>query len=187
MYVVAARGQAVRRRAELVQGAGLRPEAIDIPELALRNLCTLVPEDAAGMAFVHLTADSGLILLTRQGTLHLARRFPSGLRALAGGLAGDGNDLPPAAQRWLDTLVVEVQRSLDYFDGHFNQAPIGNLVLAPLPMPGVAGLVGSQLGLRARQLDLGETLTCAAPIPADWQAPCSLLIGAALRAEARAP
>ena len=88
----------------------------------------------------------------------------------------------------LDGLVVEVQRSLDYYDSHFSQAPIRHLVVAPLAVqvPGMTEYLARQLGLSARVVDLNAVVDSRASIDADLQARCVPVIGEALRVEVMA-
>jgi len=184
MYVVAARVPRVGEKAELARAAGLRLQVIDIPELAQRNVAACLPEDVAGVALLYLSARSGLITLTRQRTLYLARRIDVGLGEVIteGASAADRK-----VREWLDTLVVEVQRSLDYYERSFAQPPVANLVIAPLAhmVDGIAGYLGEQLGIAVRLLDLNEIIDSKVPIEVELQAHCFPVIGAALRSEER--
>ncbi len=184
MYVVAARVPRVGEKTELARAAGLRVQVVDIPELAQRNIAAALPEDVAGVALLHLGARSGLLTLTRQGTLYLARRVETGLEALPDG--GGGAD-HPEVRDWLDTLVVEVQRSLDYYESHFAQAPISALVLAPLarPVEGAVDYLAGQLAPAVRLLDLDDLIDMRRPLEPELQARCFPVIGAALRHEER--
>ena len=40
--------------------SGLKLDIIDIPELALRNIASLMPEDIGGVVLVYLGNDNGL-------------------------------------------------------------------------------------------------------------------------------
>lgn len=177
MYAVVARSSVVRERVALLTGAGLNLEVIDIPELALRNIASLLPEDIAGVALLYLGRRSGLITVTRQGTLYLSRRIELGWESL-GSSTGE-------AQPRLDRIVVEVQRSLDYYESHFSQPSIGSVVVAPLPEPlqGVPEYLGAQLGVAVRGMDLNALIDVEEPVPAADQYRCVLAVGAALRHE----
>lgn len=181
LYAVAARDVAVKRLAEIHDGAGLALEVIDIPEFALRNLAELLPEDANGVALVALGAERGLMTVTRRGALYLSRRIDYGTTRLF----GDGLDVSAANEGVLDTLIIEIQRSLDYYERHFSQAPVQSIVFAPcgLPLDGVCRYLHSQLGMTVRTLDLNELLTSAAPLDTATQARCLFAIGGALRRE----
>ncbi len=191
-YVVAARMREVRENIDLIEAAGLPLATIDIQELALRNLAALLPEDVAGLAMVYLGPESGIIVLTRRSTLYLTRRFSFDWRALSSDAAGNGaavdKGLSPPLQAVLDGLVVEVQRSMDYYDSHYTQAPITNLVIAPMPIavPGMTGYLSSQLGLAVRSFDINDLVDSREPLAGDLQAYFTPIVGAALRQEKQA-
>jgi MSHA biogenesis protein MshI len=178
MYAVVARSSVVRQQIGLLTGAGLNLEVIDIPELALRNIASLLPEDVAGVALLYLSSRNGLITLTRQGTLYLSRRIEMGWEMLA----GDQDQM----ESKLDRVVVEIQRSLDYYESHFMQPAISNVVVTPLPegLEGVAEYLGDQLGVPVRGMDVGSVIDTEQALSRDVQSRCLVAIGAALRQEA---
>lgn len=169
MYVVAARAAAVRSRVDVLEGSHLELSAIDIPELALRNVSALLPEDVGGVALVHLCGGHGLVVITHQSSLYLART----IEYEAG--AADG-------ERALETLTLEIQRSLDYYESHFGQPPVKAVVVAQDEGSLEEGL-RANLPVAVRPLDLAQALECAdAPSP-ELAARCLPAIGAALRQE----
>jgi len=174
LYVVVSRLSRVRERVDQLQQAEANLTTIDIPELVLRNITQRLPEDEAGVAFVYLTRERGLLIITRQSTLYFARTLDMGHAALA---AGDHTQY--------DRLVLEVQRSLDYYDRYFVQPPVAGLVLAPCeaPLDGLEGYLHDALGLAVRSLDLREVIACDHDMDTATQARCLPAIGAALRQE----
>mgnify|MGYP002713137387 CR=1 FL=1 len=82
MYVVAAHTSAVQEHVALIEGSGLELKAIDIPELVQRNVAAQLPEDPSGVALLHLSRGSGLLTLTRDKTLYLARSLDLGVDQL---------------------------------------------------------------------------------------------------------
>lgn len=187
MYVVVTRAALVQNHIALARNAGLDLSVIDIPEMALRNITALFPEDRAGVVLVHLTPQGGHIILTREGTLYLARKIELNFARLFSGLEAARPDevLPDDVQRLLDNIVLEVQRSMDYYESHYSQPTITHLLFAPLEqeLPGAIGHVANSLGLKVRQIDLNDVLQCAAPLSRNLQAKCLLAVGAALRDE----
>lgn len=179
MYAVAARNEAIQKRVDLLTGAGIGLDVIDIPELAQRNLAALLPEDVAGVAVLSLQPKNGLITVTRQGSLYLSRALNIGHESLR--TAAD-----PAM--YFDHLVLELQRSLDYFESHFREAPIRHLALAPLaePIPGLLEYLGANLNVTLGQMNLAELLDSDVELSAALQARCLGTIGAALRQEVKA-
>ena len=163
-----------------MEGAELALETVDIPEFALRNLTSLIPEDVGGVAFIYLDDSGGLITITRQQTLYLSRRFDSGRQRL---LDVGVSEVTPALEGLLDAIVIEVQRSLDYYESQFAQPPVQAIVIAPLgvELNGIDGYLGSQLGVPARILRLSELIDIQAPISAETEARCVTAVGAALR------
>lgn len=179
MCVVAARNQAIQERVDLLTRSGIDLDIIDIAELAQRNIAALLPQDAAGVALLSLRPRGGLMTLTRQGALYLSRPLTIGLDIL---------DQPTDAGGY-DSLLLEVQRSLDYFESHFREAPIRHVVLAPMPTSSASLLayLASNLNTEVSQLDLTQVLDCDGDLPMAWQASFLTTIGAALRQEVRAP
>ncbi len=192
MYAVAARRPVITQRVELLQGAGLNVHAIDIVELAGRNIAQLLPEDENGMALLQLGHGEGMITLSRQGKLYLARNLDIGVLSFGTGPAVATGNLSLAVQedheRAFETIALEVQRSIDYYESNFGQAPIKQLVIAPLPLPRpeLAEYVTSHLGVVARALDLNTILESGIPLDMKLQANCLSAIGAALRMEEKA-
>lgn len=196
VYVVAARKQTVKQYIKDIENTGAELCCIDIPELLQRNIAARLAEDARGVAMLSLSADAGLLTLTHEGVLYLARELDVGYRAMqAPGSQGGGTDasglqleenLTPDQQRAFDTIILEVQRSLDYFESHFALPPIGHLVIAPLPEPvnGMLTYMGSNLGLPIKFLDMNDILEVGAPLDQQTQAQSFMAIGAALRSEA---
>ncbi len=179
MYVVAARNSAIQRRVDLCDAAGIGLDIIDIPEMAQRNLAAVLPEDVRGVVMLTLTATRGLITITRQGEIFLSRRLEIGLETLRA-----ADDLVP----YFDQIALEVQRSLDYFDSHFRQAHIDQIVLSPSAgrLAGLVEHLNQNLNIKAAVLDFAAVLQFD-PAHADTLADRGLLaLGAALRQEEKA-
>ena len=116
-YVAVTRRELIARRVAQIEAAQLRLEAIDIPELALRNLILRCCDTERGVALVKLMEGGGSLHIVRGEDLHLARRFNLPYKA------GLLDDLPAEA------LILELQRSLDYFERQMRQAPPGQVVI----------------------------------------------------------
>jgi MSHA biogenesis protein MshI len=186
IYVVVARAAEVKRRIELIEGAGMHLDVIDVPELALRNVAALLPEDREGMAMLHMTQHSGLITLTRQETLYLARSFNVGIERLHRLRMQDisaNNGETPGLHNALDSIVLEIQRSLDYYERHCSNPPITKLVVAPLDdeIPGFMKHLTSNLGVEVKPLQLDQYLQSFVSLHDSMLRNCLYTIGAALR------
>ncbi len=179
MYAVAVQNKAVQQRVDLMDAAGVQLEVIDIPEMAQRNIAALLPEDENGVAMVSFQANGGLITLTRGGELFLTRSMNVGLEALQ---RGENSSV------YFDQIVLELQRSLDYFESHFRLAPIRRVVVAPTPfeIPGLTEYLSTNLNAQATALDITQLMDCPADLPRPLQSACFVTIGAALRQEVKA-
>ncbi|MEX0899241.1 MAG: pilus assembly protein PilM [Gammaproteobacteria bacterium] len=188
MYVVAARSTRVRARIDQIEDAGLELAAIDVEELALRNLAALADRDGRGTCLVWFGGDDGLILLVREGELYLSRRIEVGTSQLfSAALHGDpdNGELGDPLTGVLDQVILEIQRSLDYYDSHFSLPPLTMVHVAPCApaMPYVARYLDLNLNLSAVELDLARLFPGASVPDAVTQARCLTAVGAALRVD----
>jgi MSHA biogenesis protein MshI len=181
LFAVAARNSAVQRVAGLLKPVAKGFHAIDIPELCLRNLSALLPQDQKGVAMVALGAGFAQLVVTRQGTMYLTRRIDTARRFEKRSDAGSAADQPIDA----GSLALELQRSLDYYESQFDQTPIGDLVIAPANEQArqLAVSLKNEIGLRISVLDAREICTVyqSGELVTDW--PCLMALGAALRVE----
>ena len=184
MYAVVARSARVKQLIEQLNGAGLHLDTIDIPELALRNVAAMLPEDVGGVALIYVGQQQGLITITKQSLLYLSRTINVGTSLLPEAVLSVMDD--DDCQRWLDGIIIEVQRSMDYYESHFSQPQVSSLVMTPIgkEIPGITEYISEQLQIPARMLDVNELIDVNEPIPPSVQSRCLLAIGTALRQEA---
>ena len=161
-----------------VKRAGLKPEAIDLPELCMRNIAIRLPQDSRGVAFLHFTDDCGLLTITRGGVLYLIRRIDVGQVAL------DESPGTQSREALIPKVCLELQRSLDYYETHYDCRPVTDLVMGP--GSGIGALqdaLRAQLGLDVSTLDLADLFETGEPLNEETQHECLLAVGAALRSE----
>lgn len=123
VYAIAAPAQAVGERMTMFREARLALEAIDIPELALRNIAALFEEENRGQALVSLTTHGCLLVITFRGELVLARHIDITAQTLA--RADDDRRL-----QLIERMALELQRTLDNFDRQYGYVSISRLLLA---------------------------------------------------------
>ncbi|HXN11293.1 MAG TPA: hypothetical protein VN859_08615, partial [Steroidobacteraceae bacterium] len=168
---------AVAARRSLVDGTCARfsglPDfqVLDVPELCLRNLVALMPAAAAGVCLLYLGHHTATVILVRGRVFHFVRHV----------------ELDPARSIDPAGIALEVMRSLDYYERHFDQPSITQLVVAPADARSVALLadLGRETGLDVHQLDLNTLLSCATAVTPELQQHCLIAVGAALREERR--
>lgn len=132
MYAVAARNQLIQRRQGVFSEAKIPLTVIDIPEMAQRNLASLIEPEGRGLAFLSFDAKGGLLTVSYSGELYLSRRIELPLPQLQQSDAEQRNAS-------FDRITLELQRSLDHFDRQYHFITVAKLVLAPM------GEVGSAL------------------------------------------
>ena len=176
MYAVAARSAVIQKRVDQLDAAGINLQVIDIIELAQRNLAALLPEDARGVALLSFTAGAGLLTITKQSELYLSRNLDIGLDALT--QSENPSD-------YFDRIVLEIQRSLDYYDSHFRQPPLAGLVLTPMsrPVPGLEEYLRANLSMNVSIMDLTQLMDFRNEFDPAARARCLITIAAALRRE----
>ena len=174
-WAVAASHDILRPIVQLFQDARLNLTAIDIPELAQRNVSALFEQENRGMALLAFDDEGGRLTLTWQGELYASRRIEVTRSALA--TAGDSQG------GLFERVLLDVQRSLDNFERNFSAIAISRLLVAPLPEnPGFLDYLRSNLYQPVAVLDLAATPALQNP---RQQALALSLIGAALRDEGK--
>jgi MSHA biogenesis protein MshI len=174
MYAVTAKAEFVKQQIDLVEAAGLTLDVIDIPELSLRNVATLLETEQRGAAFLYVADRRSTLLLVRQGVLYLTRHVETGVKTLA---EGDGlrRDLVAG-------LALEVRRSLDYFESHYEQTSIPALYTSGLE-PRDQQQLEQDLAIAVRGVDLNSILDSDEELSEELQWLCLPAVGAALRCD----
>lgn len=181
MYAVAARNQLIQQRQALFEEAKIPLTAIDIPEMAQRNIAALIEPSGRGVALLSFDDDGGLLTVSFDGELYLSRRIDVPYTQL---LTGEGAGRTSAFER----ITLEVQRSLDHFDRQYHFITLAKLVLSPMDEIAAAlrEYLSANLYLPVESLDLESVLdltNAAALRPLEMQQRYFLTIGAALRHE----
>lgn len=185
-YVVASAGTTIEPRVAMLKGAGLEIRALDITELALRNLAHRMPENELGVALLWIGRESSQIGIFRQSNLYLARNINTGWShlAAAGGASEGALALAPDEQL-LDGMVLEMQRSLDYYESHFGQNPVTTLVVLPTvePVPALIGHLEQNMALSIQLFDHESMFDWREAPDPEVLARCIIALGGALREE----
>lgn len=181
-YAVVTRRSTVEQQIETMQRIDINMDVIDIPELCVRNVAVLLPQDKDGVAFLHFTEDRGYLTITRQGVLHLTRHLETGRRAVAAAASDDF-----VLQELISGIALEVQRSLDYYESHYDCRPITQVALGPgAGLDALPAELAQNLGVSVQTVDLQDLFSLEEDLTAETQGSCLLAVGAALRSDAAA-
>ena len=170
----------VTQRSNIVQlvahakAAQLSLQAIDIPELVLRNLAQTCCDTKRGIALVRLGQGGGSLQIIRDGNVYLSRQFSL---AYNGGLL---DDLPG------DALVLELQRSLDYFERQMRQSPPSHVYVCGenITSDKLTPTIRNSLAVTLDLLNLETGLQIGSDVQQHSLSLCLLALGAALREDA---
>ena len=179
LFAVAARNNAVAQRQALYGECKITLSVIDIPEMAQRNIAGLMETQGRGLAMLSFDGEGGLLTVTFDGELYLARRIDVTVAQLA-----DTSDAQ--RQQYYDKITLELQRSFDYFDRQFHFISVARLVLAPTGSDGLHAYLADNLYMPVEALDLTALLDFSRVpdlLSAAGQARFFLALGAALRQE----
>lgn len=178
MYVVVARNTVVKEQIDTMESAGVNLSVIDIPELAMRNLATQLPEDANGLVTLYFGQQLCLITITRNSTLYLTRTVEFNY-------SEPDND-PQRAIELCERLALEIQRSLDYYEQHFRQATIQTIAVLPQPgmLEDLRPTLEKTLGLTVRSVSMSDIVSTEEELAVESASTCLLAVGCALRKNA---
>ncbi len=182
LYAVAASNETIRRRIALFEKTKLDLKVIDIPEMAQRNIAALFETEGRGLALLSFSDEGGLLTITCDGELFLARRIEITLGQLQD--ADEG-----MRQQYVDRVVLEVQRSLDYFDRQFHHIPVSRMLVCVPESLGLERILLDSLGLPVEALDLAQGIDIIAVpelLDSEFVSYALPALGAALRHERRA-
>lgn len=179
VYAVAAGVSAIAPVMQTFDASKVPLDAIDIPELAQRNIATLFAEENRGLAFLALDDGGGLLTITYRGELYAVRRIEVSATQLAEADADRRSAL-------LERIMLELQRTLDNFDRQYSFISVAGLMTASCPgVPDLQSYLAQNLYVQVRAMDLTEVCDLSA-VPElrdnqELQAQYLLAIGAAMR------
>lgn len=162
------------------QAAKVDLAAIDLPELAQRNVSALFEDENRGLAFLVMYDKSSLLTFTYHGELFAYRRIDIGSEQFAHAGAERKAQL-------CERVVLEMQRSMDTVDRQFSMISLSQLIVALPPGTGLDDYFRNALYLPFCDMNLAGRLDLSAfPALADAEAQRTALLtlGAALRDEA---
>lgn len=178
IMVVQSSRDKIQKLVDTVTEAGLELKAIDITELLLGDVLQTYPGIEQGIALV-LDHEEGATLLVYRGEhLYLIRQL-SGITDLISCLPVEGNMM------MADHLLLEIQRTLDYYDAQMRQPPLAGILLAPsfADISSLVEYLDTNLSMKVEYLDINSLLNLPEPLSPAGQHDCLSACAAAFRQE----
>jgi len=177
MYVVAARLSELQPTVEMINASGLNLTGIDINELALRNITHYLPENQQGLALVYLNEKHSGIFLGHHDNIYLSRT-----------LRFDGFQGRGVKEKSLETLVLEIQRSYDYYLSQLGQPEPSKLYLVPMSkfQNRIEKYIKKELAIPVEVIDLNKIFVLPTEIGTKEQELCITAMGGVLSREVAA-
>jgi len=170
LYVVAAQVSAIRALVQPYHDAGLQLDVIDIRETAQHNLAMRIAPADYAVAVLHFDGENGLLTFSFGASLIMSRR-----------IEGRG----AAGEALLDKVVLETQRSVDYFERQYSWLPLAKLYLAPAEQAkALLRRLNEDLPIGAENLDMNRVFDFTGQVQLQntmLQNAAFHLLGAALR------
>lgn len=182
IYVVAASNATIEKRIALFDQAKIKLVAIDIPDLAQRNVASLFGQGNQALAMLAFDEKGGLMTFTAGGELYLSR-----LIEISVGQLQDANE--SLRKQCRERVEFELQRSLDYFDSQFGYMTVNRVLVCVPDSTGLVDFLAAAVDIKVEKLDLSQVMDISA-VPAladsDFVARALPSLGAALRSEGQA-
>lgn len=121
--VVAARETVVQSYIDSIKASAMQLTALDIHELARNNLQLVRASAESSLALLTLSDNAGLLSIYHDTDLYVSRDFPIGLDQLALVTSED--------ESAFDALLLELQRSMDYFESYYGLGAVNQLRIFP--------------------------------------------------------
>lgn len=153
-------------------------QAIDIPELVIRNFLLLYPETEQGVAALVETCNGIYLILQKQDVVYLSRKL------MSNNFQSVIDDLTQGYTDAAEQLILELHRSMDYFENQLGQAPVKHLLLGPVVEHSdeIVNYFESNLNLRILIIHFEGVLPeMPEALTPDMQGPYLLCVGAGLR------
>lgn len=177
VLAVSARNEIVGEQMRRFRDSRFPLHAIDIPEMAQRNVAALFEEAGRALAVLAFNQRGGVLTFTSGGELFLSRHSEITPVQLA------SPDAEVRDQAY-DRLILELQRSIDHFDRQFSYVSLSRLLVVPHGVPGLVAQLAGSVDLPVEELALTDAFDFSATPALQTgaaQAEAMHLLGAALR------
>lgn len=184
VFVVTSKKEDVQQAVDFVRKLGLNLQSIDIEELSLGNIVRKIPGHEKGIALLNFEPHHGSINLYHDSALYVSRRIDTGLERLEE-LQSLGSELTAIEEQVYDPIILELQRSLDFYESEFAKPPISQLLVSPKHpvLQSFVDYAESHSGLRVEFIHLPQLFPDSTELDDEANSNCVLAISAASRVE----
>lgn len=179
-YVAVTQKDVLDADARRIESTGLNLDNIDIMELAINNISRQLPVEAGGCATLSLGHEHGFINMSVNGVIYLSRAIDTGWDAiLYDGLDGLNRGIENPA---LSKLLLEVQRSLDYYESQLGKGVVTVLYLSPAGEEGelLANFLRENLLANVDLINTEKLFSFSSTVDSEDRRRCFAAVGAAL-------
>lgn len=131
LYVIAVQKKQLNAFVDITEEAGLQVDSIDVPEMVLLRSILKRKDSQKNVAALYVDNTQGILCLGQQGMLYLSRAVDVGLEAFLSGLNARVDD-SMSAQLPHETFLLELQRSLDYYEVQQGKGAVAEISCAPM-------------------------------------------------------
>lgn len=121
--VVCAHNSVVRSYVDCIKSTGLTLSAIDIHDLVSKNLPCILQGNGRTQAILSLDDQSGVLSIFHDTDLYVSRDFKIGINQIKQASSEDESEY--------DSLLLEIQRSMDYFESYFGIGSVSSMSIFP--------------------------------------------------------
>lgn len=177
MYAVVAKLADIKHRIQLLSEAGLETQAIDIAELALRNIMSYLEEGTKETGLLLMQPDFHALIVTREKNICLSRNIETYINY------SPEPDQGAEQEEALTKLSAEIERSVAYFQSHVGRGDFNKIWISSLLPDQVKlmQLLSESLTVPMDLLDLNQYFTFPEKLEPKKQVRTLLAIGGALR------
>ena len=174
LFVAVAKQSFIKTVVQFITNSRLKPIAVDIRELALRNLAALLSVKKQTVGFLDLYEDGALILIFQDDNIAFARQINYGFAELRKGEAPS-------------LLLLELKRSMEYCVSELKQSIPTKILLPPIAEENkkLVENLTSSLGMDSQIIDLNNLVATHEVIKLGEQIRCYAALGGVLRVRHR--
>ncbi len=182
VYVVVSPTENIQNTVKLVEHAGLSLEVIDIAQLGMLSVIEKLEAQKKGLAVLYMGQQGGSINLYHNNNLFLSRKIDIGLERIEA-LHNENTNTDNLLSQVYDPIILELQRSLDFYESEFAKPPITRLMVVPRhPMlQSFCDYANSNVGMDVGFFNLAQLYTASIDLTDEHQASCLVAVAAASR------